>query len=126
MKTIFLGLLLIMSQVSLAGESCALSISLAANASKVIARLLDKPGEYVNIPLEGKRSCSEHFLTILKEGQKFTEIEGIKIPIEYHFNLGPNESDSYLEAVSANAKIGDFEVIITEDATSVKAIAKNI
>lgn len=126
MKTILFGILLIMSQVSLAGESCTLSISLAADASKITARLLDEPGEYVNIPMEGNLGCSEHFLTILKDGQKFTEMEEIRIPIEYHYTLKSSESDSYLELVSANAKIGGFEVVLTEDASTVKAVAKDI
>ncbi|MFZ4714887.1 MAG: hypothetical protein ACOYL6_14305 [Bacteriovoracaceae bacterium] len=111
-------------QTSLASESCILSAYLAADGSKVSARLLDKPGEYLNFPLEGNLSCSEHFLNYLKQGPKFEEINGIKIPIEYQYVLKNSEIDNYLETVFANAKIGGFEVVLTEDGSTVKAIEK--
>lgn len=114
MKTFLIGLILLLSQASLAADSCSLNMTFAADANKVLARLDDK------------KICSEHFLTILKEGSKFSEIDGIKIPIEYQYTLKSSENDSYLELVMENAKIGGFEVVLSHDVNSLKAIAKEI
>ncbi len=127
MKLFFFGLILLTTQASFAA-GCMLRLTLAEDAGKIMARLLDKAefsDENADIEIPGNLNCSENFLLILKEGQKKTELGDFYVPIEYQYTLKADESDSYLESVSANAKLGGFGLLLSADGSTIIAIAKD-
>lgn len=125
MKKLIVGFIIVLSQASFADVSCNLDISLDVDASKINARFLDTPGEYSNIPLENGKDCAENFLLFIKDGDKFADLDGIQLPIEYSYQLKEKDGEEYVGRAAKNAEAGGFELVLDEDATTLKARVKS-